>query len=115
MTPPPVRCIFPLHMENSYFDSFIAMLDTLGALGIVGTIVIGLMAGIVAKILMPGRDPGGLIVTAAIGVAGSYFATYLGDRLGITIAGSLSGFVAAVVGAFLILLVYRLIFRRREQ
>lgn len=107
--------MFYTNMENSYFDSFVAMLDTLGALGIIGTIVIGLMAGIVAKILMPGRDPGGLIVTAAIGVAGSYIATYLGERLGITIAGSLSGFIAAVAGAFLILLVYRLLFRRPRR
>lgn len=90
-----------------------AWLERLGSMGIVGTIVIGLLAGAVAKIIMPGRDPGGIIVTCLIGIAGSSLATWLGDRLGYTIAGDLSGFVAAVAGAFLILLAYRLVFRHQ--
>lgn len=89
------------------------MLESLGAMGIVGTIVIGLAAGIVAKIIMPGRDPGGLILTCLLGIGGSYLATWLGQMLGITIAGEVSGFLAAVAGAFLILLVYRLLFGGR--
>lgn len=88
------------------------MLESLGAMGIVGTIVIGLVAGIVAKIIMPGRDPGGIIVTCLIGIGGSYVATFLGELFGVTIAGEVSGFIAAVAGAFLILLVWRLLFRR---
>ena len=88
------------------------MLESLGAMGIVGTIAIGLAAGIVAKIIMPGRDPGGIILTCLLGIGGSYLATFLGEMFGITIAGELSGFIAAVAGAFLILLVWRLLFRR---
>ena len=98
--------------QNVDTSSIQKMLESLGAMGIVGTIVIGLAAGIVAKIIMPGRDPGGLIVTCLIGIAGSYVATFLGELFGITIAGEVSGFMAAVAGAFLILLVWRLLFRR---
>lgn len=88
------------------------ILNSLGAMGVVGTIIIGALSGLAATLIMPGDDPSGLIVTPLIGIAGSSLATYLGNYLNISTAGELSGFVAAVVGALLILLVYRILFRR---
>ena len=81
-------------------------------MGIIGTIVIGLLAGLVAKLLMPGRDPGGFIVTTLLGIVGAAVATYLGQALGWYRAGEGAGFVGAVVGAVLILLGYRMFLRR---
>ncbi len=93
-------------------EQFQTVLQSLGAMGIVGTIIIGALAGIVATLIMPGDDPSGLIVTPLIGIAGSSVATYLGHYFNVTIAGTLPGFVAAVIGAILLLLVYRILFRR---
>jgi uncharacterized membrane protein YeaQ/YmgE (transglycosylase-associated protein family) len=78
-------------------------------MGIIGTIIIGLLAGIVAKFLMPGRDPGGFIITILLGIAGAFVATYLGQAVGWYRAGEGAGFIGAVVGAIVILLIYRLI------
>ncbi|GEO41142.1 putative membrane protein YeaQ/YmgE (transglycosylase-associated protein family) [Skermanella aerolata] len=78
-------------------------------MGIIGTIIIGLLAGIVAKFLMPGRDPGGFIITILLGIAGAFVATYLGQAVGWYRAGEGAGFIGAVVGAIIILLIYRLI------
>ncbi len=89
-----------------------SILESLGAMGIVGTIVIGAVAGIAATLIMPGDDPSGLIVTPLLGIAGSSLATYLGHYFKLSSAGEFSGFVAAVVGAMLILLVYRIVFRK---
>ena len=80
---------------------------------IIWTIVIGLLAGIVAKFLMPGRDPGGVIVTILLGIAGAFVATWLGQAIGWYRAGEAAGFVGAVVGAIIILIGYRLIKGRR--
>ncbi len=86
----------------------------MGNYGIIGWIVIGLLAGGVAKLLMPGRDPGGCIVTILLGIAGALLAGFLGRAIGwYGPEDQGAGFVAAVVGAFLILLVYRLVLRRR--
>lgn len=82
-------------------------------MGIIWTIIIGLLAGIVAKFLMPGRDPGGFIVTILLGIAGAFVATYLGQAIGWYEAGDGAGFIGAVVGAILLLIVYRLIKGRR--
>jgi uncharacterized membrane protein YeaQ/YmgE (transglycosylase-associated protein family) len=83
--------------------------------GILGWIVIGLLAGGLAKLLMPGRDPGGCIITILLGIAGALLAGYLGRVLGwYGPHDQGAGFVAAVVGAFLILLIYRLIASRRR-
>jgi len=81
--------------------------------GILAWIVIGGLAGGIAKLLMPGRDPGGCIVTVLLGVAGALLAGWIGHAVGWYSMGEGAGFVAAIVGAFLILLVYRLIARRR--
>ena len=82
-------------------------------MGIIVTIIIGLLAGIVAKFLMPGRDPGGFIVTILLGIAGALVATFLGRALGWYDAGEGAGFIGAVVGAIILLLIYRLTFGRR--
>jgi uncharacterized membrane protein YeaQ/YmgE (transglycosylase-associated protein family) len=93
-------------------EQFQSMLASLGAMGVVGTIIIGVLAGIAATLLMPGDDPSGIIVTPLLGIAGASLATWLGDYLDISMVGELSGFIAAVAGALLILLAYRIVFRR---
>jgi uncharacterized membrane protein YeaQ/YmgE (transglycosylase-associated protein family) len=80
--------------------------------GWLGWILIGLIAGAIAKLLMPGRDPGGCLVTIVIGVAGAVLAGFLGQAVGWYDAGEGAGFLAAIVGAILILFIYRMIARR---
>jgi len=81
--------------------------------GIFWWIVIGFLAGGIAKLLMPGKDPGGCIVTILLGIAGALLAGFIGKSIGWYEEGEAAGFLAAIIGAFLILLVYRLILRRR--
>ena len=76
---------------------------------IVWTILIGFIAGAVAKLLMPGKDPGGFIITTLLGIGGAVVATSLGRLLGWYAEGGSAGFIAAVIGAVLILAVYRMI------
>jgi uncharacterized membrane protein YeaQ/YmgE (transglycosylase-associated protein family) len=71
------------------------------------TIVIGLVAGVLAKLLMPGKDPGGIIITILLGIAGSVVANFLGSLLGLYQQGQRAGLLASVVGAVLILAIYR--------
>jgi uncharacterized membrane protein YeaQ/YmgE (transglycosylase-associated protein family) len=73
----------------------------------VWTILIGFIAGAVAKLLMPGKDPGGFIVTTLLGIGGALAATFLGRAVGWYAEGDGAGFIAAIVGAVLILWVYR--------
>ena len=73
------------------------------------TIVIGFVAGAVAKLLMPGKDPGGFILTTLLGIGGAVVATSLGRLFGWYGEGGFAGFIAAVIGAVLILGVYRMI------
>ena len=80
---------------------------------IIWAIIIGLIVGIVAKLLMPGRDPGGFIITALLGIVGALVATFLGQAMGIYAAGQSAGFIGAVIGAIVVLLVYHLIRGRR--
>jgi uncharacterized membrane protein YeaQ/YmgE (transglycosylase-associated protein family) len=84
----------------------------MGAL--IWTLVIGLLIGAVAKLLMPGRDPGGCIITMLIGIAGSFVASYLGQKMGWYEQGQPASFIASVIGAMLLLLFYRLIAPRRS-
>jgi uncharacterized membrane protein YeaQ/YmgE (transglycosylase-associated protein family) len=72
-------------------------------------LIIGLIVGAVAKFLMPGKDPGGIWITMAIGIAGSILATYLGQAIGWYQAGQGAGFIMSVVGAILLLIIYRVI------
>ena len=80
--------------------------------GWLGWILIGLIAGAIAKALMPGRDPGGCIVTIIIGIAGAVLAGFLGQAVGWYEPGEGAGFLAAIVGAIVILFIYRLVARR---
>lgn len=86
----------------------------LGAHNTLGWIIIGGLAGLIAKALMPGRDPGGCIVTILLGIAGAIVAGYLGRMMGIYGEGDPVGFIAAIIGAFIILFIYRLIAGRRR-
>lgn len=72
-------------------------------------LIIGLVVGAVAKFLMPGKDPGGIWITMIIGIAGSILATYLGQAIGWYQAGQGAGFIMSVVGAIVLLFIYRLI------
>ena len=83
-------------------------------MSIIWTLIIGLLAGIVAKLLTPGRDPGGFIITMLLGVAGAFLATWLGQAVGWYEAGEGAGFIGAVVGAVIILILYRVLARRRS-
>ena len=78
-------------------------------LHLIGVIVIGAIVGLIARFLLPGRDPGGFIVTPLIGIGGAIVATYLGQFLHIYEPGQNAGFIASVIGAIIILLVYRAI------
>jgi uncharacterized membrane protein YeaQ/YmgE (transglycosylase-associated protein family) len=83
-------------------------------MGLLYTILIGLVIGVVAKFLMPGRDPGGCIITILLGIAGSFVASYLGQALGWYAPGQPAGFIFSVIGAMILLLIYRMIFGRRR-
>ncbi len=78
---------------------------------IIWMIVIGFVIGLVAKMLTPGRDPGGFVITAAIGIVGSLLATYGGQALGLYRAGEPAGFIGSIVGAIVLLLIYHMVRR----
>jgi uncharacterized membrane protein YeaQ/YmgE (transglycosylase-associated protein family) len=83
--------------------------------GIIGWIVIGGIAGAIAKLLMPGKDPGGCIITILLGIAGAVLAGWLGRMIGWYGPNDQgAGFIAAIVGAFILLGIYRLIAGRRR-
>jgi len=81
---------------------------------ILAVIFTGLVIGIIAKLLMPGRDPGGFIITILLGIAGAWLARFLGQQLGWYGPEDPAGFIASVGGAILILILYRLLFHRRR-
>jgi uncharacterized membrane protein YeaQ/YmgE (transglycosylase-associated protein family) len=84
-------------------------------LSILWTIIIGFIAGVIAKFVTPGeKEPQGFILTTALGILGAFVATYLGQALGWYHAGEKAGFIGAIVGAALILLVWGFIERRRR-
>ena len=82
-------------------------------MGIIWSIIIGFIAGLVAKFLMPGRDPGGFIITTLLGIIGAVVATYLGQAVGWYRPGEGAGFIGAVVGAVILLAIYRMVAGRR--
>jgi uncharacterized membrane protein YeaQ/YmgE (transglycosylase-associated protein family) len=77
------------------------------------TALIGLIVGVVAKFLMPGKDPGGIIITMVLGIAGSFVASYLGQFVNWYQPGEPAGFIASVLGAMLLLWVYRRFQRKK--
>ena len=79
---------------------------------LIWTILIGFVAGLIAKMLTPGGGPGGFFITAALGIGGSLAATFLGQATGLYAAGQSAGFIGAVIGAALLLLAYHLITRK---
>jgi uncharacterized membrane protein YeaQ/YmgE (transglycosylase-associated protein family) len=83
-------------------------------LSFIGAIIIGGIAGAIARFLMPGRDPGGIIITILLGIAGSLVATWLGRELGWYRYGEGAGFIGSVIGAIIILILYRMFVRPRR-
>ena len=84
-------------------------------MGFIAWIIMGLIVGVIAKFLMPGKDPGGIFVTILLGIAGAFVGGFVGSRLGF---GGISGFdlrslVLAVIGAIILLVLYRLIKKKR--
>lgn len=77
------------------------------------TIIIGAIAGALAKLIMPGKDPGGIIITILLGIAGSFVAGMLGQALGWYSAGEGPGIIASIIGAVILLAIYRLVVGRR--
>ena len=83
-------------------------------MGILWTLIIGLVVGAIAKFLMPGKDPGGFIITMLIGVAGALLAGFIGRALGwYANAGEGPGIIASIIGAMLLLIIYRMFVGRR--
>jgi uncharacterized membrane protein YeaQ/YmgE (transglycosylase-associated protein family) len=83
--------------------------------GILGWILFGLVAGIVAKLVMPGKDPGGFIVTILLGIAGAVLGGFIGQALGFYGEGQAAGFFMSVLGAILLLVIYRVLMRGRTR
>lgn len=83
--------------------------------GIIGWILFGLIVGVIAKLLMPGRDPGGMIVTILLGIAGAVVAGFLGRAMGWYAPGEPAGFIMATFGAILLLLLYRMMVAPRNR
>lgn len=79
---------------------------------IIWTILIGFVVGVIAKLLTPGAGPGGFFLTAAIGIAGSIIATYVGHAVGWYQAGQTAGFLGGLVGAIVLLVIYHLATRK---
>ena len=86
-----------------------------GHMGILGMIILGLIAGAIAKLIMPGRDPGGIIVTILLGIAGALLGGFLGRALGLIGENQAAGWIAAFVGALLLLILYRMVAGRRTR
>ena len=82
-------------------------------MSIITTIIIGFIVGLVAKLLMPGRDPSGFIITALIGIIGAFIGTYLGQVFGMYSQGEPAGFIMSVIGALVLLFVYNVFTKRR--
>lgn len=80
---------------------------------LIGAIIIGGIAGAIAKFIMPGRDGGGIIITVILGIVGALVATFLGQALGWYAPGQSTGFIGSIVGAIIVLFVYRLVTGRR--
>jgi uncharacterized membrane protein YeaQ/YmgE (transglycosylase-associated protein family) len=78
---------------------------------LIGTIIIGLIVGVVAKLITPGKDPGGFIITILLGIAGSFVGTYLGKLVGHYQDGQTAGFLMSTLGAVILLGIYHLIKR----
>ncbi len=81
--------------------------------GVLGWIIFGVIVGAVAKLLMPGRDPGGIIVTMLLGIVGAVLGGFLGRAMGLYNEGEAAGFFMSLIGAVVLLALYRVMTRRR--
>ncbi len=81
--------------------------------GFLGFIIFGLIVGVIAKLVVPGRDPGGFIVTAILGMVGAMLGGWLGRTMGLYEAGQPAGLIMAIIGAVILLLIYRAVFHTR--
>jgi uncharacterized membrane protein YeaQ/YmgE (transglycosylase-associated protein family) len=82
-------------------------------MSILWTLIIGLIVGALAKLIMPGRDPGGILITMLLGIGGALLARFLGQAMGLYAEGETAGFIASVIGAILLLAIYRAFNRPR--
>lgn len=82
--------------------------------GLIYTCIIGLVVGVIAKFLTPGRDPGGCIITMLIGIAGSFIAYFIGRALGMYARGDVPGIIMSIIGAVILLAVYHLAIRNKR-
>ncbi len=82
-------------------------------MGIIWTAIIGLVVGAIAKLLMPGTQGGGIIITMILGIVGAFVATFLGQAIGWYQAGQAAGFIASVLGAILVLWIYGMVVKKR--
>ena len=82
-------------------------------MGILAWILFGLVVGIIAKLLMPGRDPGGFIITILLGIAGALLGGFLGQTMGWYAEGEPAGWIVSILGAIVLLALYRMLVRRR--
>lgn len=83
-------------------------------MAVIGWIVFGLVVGALAKLVMPGRDPGGIIVTMLLGIAGALLGGFLGRAMGLYGPGEAAGFLMSFLGAVILLMLYRMMVRRRR-
>jgi uncharacterized membrane protein YeaQ/YmgE (transglycosylase-associated protein family) len=83
-------------------------------MGILGWIIFGLIVGVVAKLIMPGRDPGGFIVTILLGIVGALLGGFFGRAVGWYGPNDSAGFIMALIGAIILLILYRLLVKRRR-
>ncbi|HSK09173.1 MAG TPA: GlsB/YeaQ/YmgE family stress response membrane protein [Vicinamibacterales bacterium] len=83
-------------------------------MGVIGWIFFGLIVGVIAKFLMPGRDPGGFIVTIVIGIVGALIAGFIGRAIGWYDTNEGAGYLASILGAIVLLAIYRMMVGRRH-
>jgi uncharacterized membrane protein YeaQ/YmgE (transglycosylase-associated protein family) len=83
-------------------------------MNILWTLIVGLVVGALAKLIMPGRDPGGIIITMLLGIAGAFVGTIVGRAMGLYRSGEGAGWILSIVGAILLLAIYRAVVGRRS-
>jgi len=83
-------------------------------MGVLGWILFGLIVGAIAKLLMPGKDPGGIIVTMVLGIVGALFGGFIGRAMGMYTANESAGIFMSIIGAVVVLFIYRMIVGRRR-
>ena len=84
-------------------------------MSIIALILSGLIVGVIAKLLMPGKDPGGLIITILLGIAGMFLGSFVGRAAGFYKPGQPAGWIVSILGAFVLLAIYHVLFIRRSK